>query len=51
MIGRRPDSTLGKCKIVIGMLTVGMISKLLDIFKLVSTISVLEARVKGARLR
>ena len=35
-MGRRPDSTLGKCKIVIGMLTTGVISKLLDIYKLVS---------------
>ena len=37
MIGRHPDSTLGEHKIVIGMLTADMmISKLLDIFKLVS---------------
>ena len=27
MMGRRPDSTLGKRKIVIGMLTVGLINK------------------------
>ena len=38
MMGRRPDSILGKRKIVIGMLTAGMmnLSKLIDIFKLVS---------------
>ena len=27
MLGRRPDSTLGKRKIVIGMLTAGMMNK------------------------
>ena len=26
-MGRRPDSTFGKCKIVIGMLTAGMMNK------------------------
>ena len=27
MMGRHPESTLGKCKIVIGMLTAGMMNK------------------------
>ena len=27
MMGRQPDSTLGKCKILIGMLTAGMVNK------------------------
>ena len=37
MTGRRPDSTLGKRKIVIEMLTAGMMNnQILDILKLVS---------------
>ena len=36
-MGRRPDSTLGKRKIVIGMLTAGMMNKqIVTIFKLLS---------------
>ena len=36
MMGRRPDSTLGKRKTVIGMYTADMVNKQIDIFKLVS---------------
>ena len=36
MMGRRPDSTLGKHEIVIRMLTAGMMNKQIDrLFKLV----------------
>ena len=48
MIGRRPNSTLGKCKIVIGLLTAGMMNKqIVRHFRACeSTISILRTKIR-----
>ena len=45
-MGRRPDSTLGKCKIVIGMLAAGMMN-----IKIVSHFQACESTISSHRTK